>query len=208
MRESDLPNSPDIIWLRIPGFDRKVRGNMNQLEIDEVEARGFLSIFSFHSALRCQRFLVSFTFCGYTSKLLICLFIQWATVSKVLGTGKLAILTAHLCFSVLQFLEIITMQHQEANNNKKTPDSSKQFGWPRTPQLFLKVFVSDNFQLWLGLHCAEVSYARLEFICNWYQQFTIALWHSLRCNVSPISFMYEATVARWHLDKNQSKKTI
>lgn len=132
---------------------------MNQLEIDEVEERGFLTIFSFHSALRCQSFLVSFTFCGYTSKLLICLFIQWATVSKVLGTGKLAILTAHLCFSVLQFLEIIAMQHQEANNNKKSLDSSKQFGWPRTPQLFLKVFVSDNFQLWLGLHCAEVSYA-------------------------------------------------
>lgn len=52
------------------------------------------------------------------------------------------------------------------NNNRKSPDSPKQFGWPRTAQLFLKVFVSDNFQLRLGLHCAEVSYACLEFTCN------------------------------------------
>lgn len=111
--------------------------------------------------LAVRELLLSFTFCGCTSKLLICLFIQWATVSKILGTEKLAIVTTHLCFSVLQFLEILTMQHQEANNNNKSPDSSRQFGWPRTPQLFFKVFVSVSFQLWLGL-----PYARLEFACN------------------------------------------
>lgn len=125
--------------------------------------RGFLYIFSCCISLS-ESLFVSFTLCGYTSELLICLFSQWATLSEGLDTVKIAILTAQLCLSMVQFLEVTT-HHQEANNNK-SPASSKQFGWPRTPQLFLKVSVSDNFQLWLGLHCAEVSYAQLESTYN------------------------------------------
>lgn len=129
----------------------------------------FCTSFNFHSAPRWQRICCFHSLSMATfQKLLIRLFIRWATVSEVLGRGKSAILTAHLCLSASRFLEILTMHRQEANNNNedKSPDSSKQFGWPRSPQLFLKVFVSDNFQLWLGLHFALVSYGRLEFTCN------------------------------------------
>jgi len=61
LRERDLHNSLDIISLKIPCFDRKIKGNIIHSEIDEAEESGFLYTLSFLSALCCQR-VVSLSF--------------------------------------------------------------------------------------------------------------------------------------------------
>lgn len=170
LRQRDLLNSPAFIWLRTPCFDRKVRGSINPLEIDEVEERGFLYISSFRSHFAVRNFVGFIHFLWLHFKAINLSFYSVGNCIKGFRHKEMSYFDCPpLPFSAPMSGNYNYAASGSKNNNRKSPDFSEQFGWPRTAQLFLKVFVSDNFQLWLGLHCAEVFYACLEFTCNWYQ---------------------------------------